>query len=160
MKKILSTLALLIYFNSFGQFSKDDLDKIINERTWCITSPTVNGEKVKNDGKWFYISGRTMVNGEDDYIRIVEDILNKKYTEDGISITVPLYGSEQTLNLKIPKENQSLVVDGVNEITNLRDTHVELILTIDNSTFEARLTCTSLIGRRGSLPIKNWNGKK
>ena len=101
-----------------------------------------------------------MVNGEDDYIRIVEDILNKKYTEDGISITVPLYGSEQTLNLKIPKENQSLVVDGVNEITNLRDTHVELILTIDNSTFEARLTCTSLIGRRGSLPIKNWNGKK
>ena len=157
MKKILFTLALLISFSSFGQFSNEDLDKIINERTWCITNITVDGKNDKPDGKWIYISGMNIVNGEDDYIAGVEDILNKKYTEDGISITVLENGSELTLNLKIPKENHSLMADGVNEITDLKDTYVELILSIDGA--EARLTCTSLIDRWGSLPIKNWNGK-
>ena len=161
MKKILFTLALLVSFSSFGQFSNEDLDKIINERTWCITSLTVNGEKKKNDGKWFYISGMNIVNGEDDYTAGVGDILNKKYTEDGISITSLLYGSEATLNLKIPKENHSLMADGVNEITNLKDTYVELILEINEGKdyVVARLICTGLIGRWGSFPTKNWNGK-
>ena len=157
MKNILLTLALLISFSSFGQFSNEDLDKIINERTWCITNITVDGKNDKPDGKWVYISGMNIVNGEDDYIAGVEDILNKKYTEDGISITVLENGSELTLNLKIPKENHSIMADGENEITNLKDTYVELILSIDGA--EARLTCTSLIDRWGSLPIKNWNGK-
>jgi tetratricopeptide (TPR) repeat protein len=159
MKNIIYTLALLISFSSFGQFSNEDLDKIINERTWCLTNITVDGKNDRPDGKWVYISGMNIVNGEDDYIAGVEDILIKKYTEDGISITVLENGSELTLNLKIPKENHSLMADGENEITNLKDTYVELILSFDNSLFEARLTCTSLIGRRGSLPIKNWNGK-
>jgi len=157
MKKILFTLALLISFSSFGQFSNEDLDKIINERTWCITNITVDGKNDRPGGKWVYISGMNIVNGEDDYIAGVEDILNKKYTEDGISITSLFYGSEVTFNFKIPKENHSLMADGVNEITDLKDTYVELILSIDGA--EARLTCTSLIGRWGSLPIKNWNGK-
>ena len=61
-------------------------------------------KRKKNDGKWFYISGMNIVNGEDDYTAGVGDILNKKYTEDGISITSLLYGSEATLNLKIPKK--------------------------------------------------------
>ena len=159
MKNIFFTLALLISFSSFGQFSNEDLDKIINERTWCITNITVDGKNDKPDGKWIYISGMNIVNGEDDYIAGVEDILNKKYSEDGISITILEKGSELTVNLKIPKENHSLMVDGVNEITNLKDTYVELILSVDNSLLEARLTCTSLIDRWGSLPIKNWNGK-
>ena len=160
MKNILFTLALLVSFASFGQFSNEDLDKIINERTWCITNIIVDGKNDRPDGKWFYISGMNIVNGEDDNIAGVEDILNKKYTEDGISITSLFYGSEVTFNLKIPKENHSLMADGVNEITNLKDTYVELILTqmaVDGA--EARLTCTSLIDRWGSLPIKNWNGK-
>ena len=157
MKNIFFTLALLISFSSFGQFSNEDLDKIINERTWCITNITVDGKNDKPDGKWVYISGMNIVNGEDDYIAGVEDILNKKYSEDGISITILEKGSELTVNLKIPKENHSLMADGVNEITDLKDTYVELILSIDGA--EARLTCTSLIDRWGSLPIKNWNGK-
>ena len=157
MKKLLFTIALLISFSSFGQFSNEDLDKIINERTWCITNIIVDGKNDRPDGKWFYISGMNIVNGEDDNIAGVEDILNKKYTEDGISITSLFYGSEVTFNFKIPKENHSLMADGVNEITDLKDTYVELILSIDGA--EARLTCTSLIDRWGSLPIKNWNGK-
>ena len=161
MKNILFTLALLISFSSFGQFSNEDLDKIINERTWCITNITVNGENDRPDGKWFYISGMNIVYGEDDSIFGVEDILNKKYTEDGITITSLFYGSEATFNFKIPKENHSLMADGVNEITNLKDTYVELISEINEGKdyYVARLTCTSLIGRWGSLPIKNWNGK-
>lgn len=161
MKKILYILALIVSFSSFGQFSNEDLDKIINERTWCITSLTVNGEKKKNDGKWFYISGMKLVYGEDDYINGVDDILNKKYNEDGITITSLFYGREETLNFKIPKENHSLMADGVNEITNLKDTYVELISEINDGKdyVVARLTCTSLIGRWGSFPIKNWNGK-
>ena len=161
MKNILFTLALLISFSSFGQFSNEDLDKIINERTWCITNITVNGENDRPDGKWFKISGMNIVNGEDDYIAGVEDILNKKYTEDGISITSLFYGSEVTFNFKIPKENHSLMADGVNEITDLKNTYVELISEINEGKdyYVARLTCTSLIGRWGSLPIKNWNGK-
>ena len=157
MKNIFFTLALLISFSSFGQFSNEDLDKIINERTWCLTNMTVDGKNDRPDGKWVYISGMNIVNGEDDYIAGVEDILNKKYSEDGISITILEKGSELTVNLKIPKENHSLMADGVNEITDLKDTYVELILSIDGA--EARLTCTSLIDRWGSLPIKNWNGK-
>ena len=159
MKNILFTIALLISFSSFGQFSNEDLDKIINERTWCITNITVNGENDRPDGKWFYISGMNIVYGEDDSIFGVEDILNKKYTEDGITITSLFYGSEATFNFKIPKENHSLMADGVNEITDLKDTYVELILSSDK--VEARLTCTSLIegNRYGSLLIKNWNGK-
>ena len=161
MKNILFTIALLISFSSFGQFSNEDLDKIINERTWCITNITVNGENDRPDGKWFYISGMNIVYGEDDSIFGVEDILNKKYTEDGITITSLFYGSEATFNFKIPKENHSLMADGVNEITNLKDTYVELISEINEGKdyYVARLTCTSLIGRWGSLPIKNWNGK-
>jgi hypothetical protein len=159
MKNLIYTLALLISFSSFGQFSNEDLDKIINERTWCITNILVDGKNARPDGKWFYISGMHIVNGEDDYIFGVEDILNKKYTEDGISITSLSYGSEVKFNVKIPKENHSLMADGVNEITDLKDTYVELILSSDK--VEARLTCTSLIegNRYGSLLIKNWNGK-
>ena len=161
MNKILFTLALLISFSSFGQFSNEDLDIIINERTWCITSMTINGKNDRPDGKWFYISGMNLVYGDDDYISGVADILNKKYNEEGISITSLLYGSELTFNFRIPKENHSLMADGVNEITNLIGTYVELISEINEGKdyYVARLTCTSLIDRRGSLPIKNWNGK-
>ena len=53
------------------------------------------------------------------------------------------------------------MADGVNEITNLKDTYVELILEINEGKdyVVARLICTGLIGRWGSFPTKNWNGK-
>ena len=159
MKKLILLLFIsLISFSSFGQFSNEDLDKIINERTWCMTSITDNGLKGKNDGKWFYVSGMNIINGEDNYINGIIDITNKKYTQEGISMTIIDMGSEYTLNFKIPKENYIVKIDEVNEITDLKNIYVELILSVDNSPV-ARLICTSLIDRFGSLPIKNWNGK-
>ena len=160
MKNILFILTLLISFSSFGQlFSDEDLDKIINERTWCITNITVNGENDRPDGKWMYISGMNMVSGEDDYIDNVSDILNKVYSGDGITITFNGKWSSEpvTLSLKIPQsKEQSLLNEG--ELPQ----EDELIGEWNDGKdyLEFRLSCTSLIGRTGSLPPGNWDGNK
>ena len=159
MKNLIFTLALLISFSSFGQlFSDEDLDKIINERTWCITNITVNGENDRPEGKWMYISGMNLVFGENDHINGVNDILNKVYSGDGIKMTfIGRNESPVTLSLKIPQsKEQSLLNEG--ELPQ----EDELIgeWNDDKDYLEFRLSCTSLIGRIRSLPTKNWNGNK
>lgn len=159
MKNILFTLALLISFSSFGQFSNEALDEIINERVWCITNITVNGENESPDGKWMYISGMNLVSGEDDRIDNVSDILNKVYSGDGITITSNFGGwnnEPETVSLKILKSKEPPIVGAL-----VPDFGYGLTGSIDGKDYlEFRFSCTSLIGRTGSLPTHNWNGNK
>ena len=173
MKNILFILTLLISFSSFGQFSNEALDEIINERVWCITNIAVNGENKRPDGKWVYISGMNIVSGEDDRIDNMTDILNKVYSGDGITITsIGKWSNEpETVSLKILKSKEPATDMTVERSTEeavdaqgkvIVDLEVELIGEYNNGKdyIELRFSCTSLIGRTGSLPPGNWNGNK
>lgn len=91
MKKLAILIVALSFFSAKAQeevtFSQSEIDQIINNKIWCITSLQIRDE-IDRDGKWFILSDCNIIFGEDERIYDVDGVLSKIYLTNGIRVSV------------------------------------------------------------------------
>ena len=170
LKKFLAIITLFFLLNQsqtlYAQFSNEEVDYIIERKVWCVTDINVDGNSGRPDGKWLFFSGMNFINGEDDKVDDITDIIEKKYTDDGMSITYFDKRKESLVKINFTINKNKIhpdFDDDPDSDFDKNDKYVGLtgVIEIDNQTVNLKLSCTSIINgiySSSNLPTNNWDG--